>query len=90
MSCDCIISYFLIHDIDACIINLVFDNITSYDKYNCKRCNRYGHDMNNCYSRRHENGKELIKYKKNKCYRCFRDHNTELCDANIDIFGNYL
>ncbi len=93
MSCYCIISYFTKHDIDACLLNIFVNDFISYcesDEIKCKRCNRFGHEITDCYSRRHENGKELIKYK-NKCYKCYREnHITENCDANIDIYGNYL
>ncbi len=95
MSCYCIISYFNKHDIDACLLNIIIQTIEN--KYNycpieerCTRCDRYGHEKKDCYSRRHNNGKELVMYKKNKCYLCFRDHDMSECNANIDIYGNYL
>ena len=93
MSCDCIVSYFSKHDLDACILSIITNEIIriyNIDESNCKRCGRFGHDSNDCYSRKHINGNELVKYQKNKCYRCFRDHNTEICDANIDINYNYI
>ena len=99
MTCTCIISYFSSHDFDACVIDIVINNIINNCKVNillqddkfCNRCNRNGHDTNDCYSRRHSDGTELIKFIKNKCYRCKRiGHDTIDCDSNIDIDGDYL
>lgn len=91
MSCDCIMSYFTKHDFDACLLIIIFENFISYsklDEIKCERCNRIGHESNDCYSRRYENGIEIIDNRCNKCYR--NNHKTRDCKSIIDINGNYL